>query len=170
MYGKSTHIKLQSVVRTNSLKIPFIVKYCMSVFVFLQNGNVTCSPHLCPALICQNPVHHAGDCCPRYQTCVISLKSPWSLHYSPYLTHYDVSVLSMWLVGVRSVSMSPGCMRMDRNSPLGGIPAFDVTALWVRSWKVALCDKHNFMWLHLLYDVFARFHDPMVLSQFCICK
>ncbi|XP_061577935.1 kielin/chordin-like protein isoform X2 [Cololabis saira] len=29
------------------------------------NGNVVCSPLQCPALSCHNPVHHAGECCPR---------------------------------------------------------------------------------------------------------
>ncbi|XP_028441200.1 kielin/chordin-like protein isoform X2 [Perca flavescens] len=33
------------------------------------NGNVACSPLPCPALSCPNPVHQAGDCCPRCEQC-----------------------------------------------------------------------------------------------------
>ncbi|XP_047453521.1 kielin/chordin-like protein [Mugil cephalus] len=33
------------------------------------NGNVACSAIRCPALTCRNPVHHAGDCCPRCEQC-----------------------------------------------------------------------------------------------------
>ncbi|XP_070763397.1 kielin/chordin-like protein [Enoplosus armatus] len=33
------------------------------------NGNVACSPLPCRALPCRNPVHHAGDCCPRCEQC-----------------------------------------------------------------------------------------------------
>ncbi|XP_026167747.1 kielin/chordin-like protein isoform X2 [Mastacembelus armatus] len=33
------------------------------------NGNVVCSPLPCPELFCQNPVHRAGDCCPRCEQC-----------------------------------------------------------------------------------------------------
>ncbi|XP_031149313.1 kielin/chordin-like protein [Sander lucioperca] len=33
------------------------------------NGNVACSPLPCPALSCRNPVHRAGDCCPRCEQC-----------------------------------------------------------------------------------------------------
>ncbi|XP_022610122.1 kielin/chordin-like protein [Seriola dumerili] len=33
------------------------------------NGNVVCSPLPCPALFCRNPVHRAGDCCPRCEQC-----------------------------------------------------------------------------------------------------
>ncbi|XP_042352823.1 kielin/chordin-like protein [Plectropomus leopardus] len=33
------------------------------------NGNVVCSPIPCPALSCRNPVHRAGDCCPRCEQC-----------------------------------------------------------------------------------------------------
>ncbi|XP_044050662.1 kielin/chordin-like protein isoform X3 [Siniperca chuatsi] len=33
------------------------------------NGNVACSPLPCRALFCQNPVHRAGDCCPRCEQC-----------------------------------------------------------------------------------------------------
>ncbi|XP_044213158.1 kielin/chordin-like protein isoform X1 [Thunnus albacares] len=33
------------------------------------NGNVVCSSHSCPALSCRNPVHRAGDCCPRCEQC-----------------------------------------------------------------------------------------------------
>ncbi|XP_034389852.1 kielin/chordin-like protein [Cyclopterus lumpus] len=33
------------------------------------NGNVACSPLSCPALTCRNPVHRAGDCCPRCEQC-----------------------------------------------------------------------------------------------------
>lgn len=58
----------------------------------------------------------------------------------------------MWPVGASSVSMSPGCMQMDRTSPPGGIPAFAVTAQWV---QFVLYGKVDFMWLDFLYDVFA---------------
>ncbi|XP_077954077.1 kielin/chordin-like protein [Gasterosteus aculeatus] len=33
------------------------------------NGNVACSPLPCAALTCHNPVHRAGDCCPRCEQC-----------------------------------------------------------------------------------------------------
>ncbi|KAK2917907.1 hypothetical protein Q8A73_004653 [Channa argus] len=33
------------------------------------NGNVVCSTLPCPALSCQNPVHKAGECCPRCEQC-----------------------------------------------------------------------------------------------------
>ncbi|KAM6936923.1 kielin/chordin-like protein [Xenentodon cancila] len=33
------------------------------------NGNLLCSPPPCPALSCRNPVHHAGECCPRCEQC-----------------------------------------------------------------------------------------------------
>ncbi|CAK6951146.1 kielin/chordin-like protein [Scomber scombrus] len=33
------------------------------------NGNVACSSHPCPALPCRNPIHRAGDCCPRCEQC-----------------------------------------------------------------------------------------------------
>ncbi|XP_068507212.1 kielin/chordin-like protein isoform X1 [Syngnathus scovelli] len=33
------------------------------------DGNVACLPRPCPALFCSNPVHHAGDCCPRCDEC-----------------------------------------------------------------------------------------------------
>ncbi|KAF3688881.1 Kielin/chordin-like protein Cysteine-rich motor neuron 2 protein [Channa argus] len=38
------------------------VCYCL-------NGNVVCSTLPCPALSCQNPVHKAGECCPRCEQC-----------------------------------------------------------------------------------------------------
>lgn len=34
-----------------------------------MNGNVLCSALQCPTLSCRNPVHHAGDCCPRCEQC-----------------------------------------------------------------------------------------------------
>ncbi|TMS05280.1 Kielin/chordin-like protein [Larimichthys crocea] len=33
------------------------------------NGNVACSSLPCRALSCRNPVHRAGDCCPRCEQC-----------------------------------------------------------------------------------------------------
>ncbi|XP_034734849.1 kielin/chordin-like protein isoform X1 [Etheostoma cragini] len=33
------------------------------------NGNVACSPLPCPDLSCRNPVHRAGECCPRCEQC-----------------------------------------------------------------------------------------------------
>ncbi|XP_045893127.1 kielin/chordin-like protein isoform X2 [Micropterus dolomieu] len=33
------------------------------------DGNVACLPLPCHALHCQNPVHRAGDCCPRCEEC-----------------------------------------------------------------------------------------------------
>ncbi|XP_038124813.1 kielin/chordin-like protein [Cyprinodon tularosa] len=33
------------------------------------DGNMVCSMIQCPHLTCHNPVHHAGDCCPRCDTC-----------------------------------------------------------------------------------------------------
>ncbi|XP_030586933.1 kielin/chordin-like protein [Archocentrus centrarchus] len=33
------------------------------------DGNMVCSPVRCPALSCHNPVHHAGECCPRCEQC-----------------------------------------------------------------------------------------------------
>lgn len=47
----------------NHLEI--VLKFIFSMYVLLQNGNVACSPLPCPALSCRNPVHRAGDCCPR---------------------------------------------------------------------------------------------------------
>lgn len=43
----------------------FILFLSVSVFSLLQNGNVACSSRSCPAVSCRNPVHRAGDCCPR---------------------------------------------------------------------------------------------------------
>ncbi|XP_056138469.1 kielin/chordin-like protein [Lampris incognitus] len=39
-----------------------------------QNGNVVCSPLLCPAVSCRNPVHRPGDCCPRCEQCEYEAK------------------------------------------------------------------------------------------------
>ncbi|XP_072241827.1 kielin/chordin-like protein [Leuresthes tenuis] len=33
------------------------------------NGNLACSTLPCPALSCHNPVHYAGECCPRCEQC-----------------------------------------------------------------------------------------------------
>ncbi|XP_028305155.1 kielin/chordin-like protein isoform X2 [Gouania willdenowi] len=33
------------------------------------NGKVECSGVRCPAVLCRNPVHHPGDCCPRCDHC-----------------------------------------------------------------------------------------------------
>ncbi|XP_013888896.1 kielin/chordin-like protein isoform X2 [Austrofundulus limnaeus] len=33
------------------------------------DGNVVCSAYRCPASPCPNPVHRAGDCCPRCEQC-----------------------------------------------------------------------------------------------------
>ncbi|XP_071356594.1 kielin/chordin-like protein isoform X2 [Trachinotus anak] len=33
------------------------------------NGNVVCSALRCPVLSCRNPVHRAGECCPRCEQC-----------------------------------------------------------------------------------------------------
>ncbi|KAM9377036.1 kielin/chordin-like protein [Pholidichthys leucotaenia] len=33
------------------------------------NGNMECFPLRCPTLSCHNPVHHAGECCPRCEQC-----------------------------------------------------------------------------------------------------
>ncbi|XP_055365980.1 kielin/chordin-like protein isoform X2 [Betta splendens] len=34
-----------------------------------ESGSVACVPLPCPASSCQNPVHRAGDCCPRCEQC-----------------------------------------------------------------------------------------------------
>ncbi|XP_036068311.1 kielin/chordin-like protein isoform X3 [Oryzias melastigma] len=34
-----------------------------------HNGNVVCSDISCPEVFCRNPVHRAGECCPRCEQC-----------------------------------------------------------------------------------------------------
>lgn len=46
-------------VCVNELRIMFFL------FFLSKNGNMVCSRIRCSAPSCNNPVYHAGECCPR---------------------------------------------------------------------------------------------------------
>ncbi|XP_071783371.2 kielin/chordin-like protein [Centroberyx gerrardi] len=73
------------------------------------NGNVACSPLRCPALSCRNPVHRAGDCCPRCEQCEYEAKV--------YLDGQDFSSRTDPCLRCRCSAGEVSCERMDASCP-----------------------------------------------------
>lgn len=110
--------------------MPCIVKTLCIVLATVAHGKQLPLPHPCHFQACISPPYSC----------------PWRV--SRQLKVWNVYVVYMWLVGVRSVNMSPRCMSMARGSPPGETPASNVTALWVIVWQSFLVMWYSCDWTH----------------------
>ncbi|XP_028287666.1 kielin/chordin-like protein isoform X2 [Parambassis ranga] len=76
------------------------------------NGDVTCSPQPCPALLCHKPVHHPGDCCPRCEQC--------EYESTVYMNGQKFSSTIDPCVQCRCSAGEVYCERMDTSCPTPG--------------------------------------------------